>query len=124
MEVKLGRDWNAYKDWRKLLQYRKHHDKICFICHVPQITDSLHPTFTKTSKGGKGINCEYADIIAPMVFAIYHDPILRQRAETHFQTHWGNTLASFADWLMSMPREESQSNLIDLFMWYFESERN
>lgn len=121
---KLGSDWNAYKEWRKLLRYRKHHNKICFICHVPQITDSLHPTFTKTGKGSKGLDCEHVDIIAPTAFAIYHDAILRRRAESHFNTNWGNTLATFANWLMSMPKDDSQSNLIDLFKWYFETERS
>lgn len=46
MEDKLGSDWNTYKEWRHLLKYHKHHDKICFICHMPQITDGLHLTMS------------------------------------------------------------------------------
>lgn len=122
INIKLGSNWKAYMNWRKLLRYRPHHSSICFICHVPQITDSLHPTFTKTGKGSKGMDCEYVDIIAPTAFAIYHHMVLRQRAESHFETSWGNSLASFADWLMSNPRENSQSNLTDLFLWFYELE--
>ena len=49
----LGVAWGEYKDWRKQLSYGKHHTKICYICHVPQISDDLHPTFAKATKGGR-----------------------------------------------------------------------
>lgn len=115
--------WDLYKDWRYKLKYnRKHHDKICFICHVPQISDELHPTFTKAGKKGSKIECQYADIIGPMVFAVYHDVILKARAEAHFGTQLGGNLTAFADWLMGMPRACSHSNLMDLFMWYMETQ--
>ena len=114
--------WTEYQGWRKQLQYRKHHMKICFICHVPQVTDDLHPTFTKPKKGG-AVDCEYADIIAPIAFAVYHDGRLRERAETRFNVHWGPSVSAFAEWLMGTPREKGYSNLVDLFLWYVETER-
>lgn len=110
--------WSMYKEWRQGLQYRKHHSKICFVCHVPQINDSLHPTFTKTEKGGR-ITCEYADIVAPLAFAIYHSTAVKLRAETYFETKWSK-LAIFTDWLMDAPKRGRNSNLIDLFLWYTE----
>ena len=116
--------WNSYKDWRYKLQYnRKHHNKICFICHVPQISDDLHPTFTKAGKKGSKIECQHADIIGPVAFAVYHDVVLRARAEAHFGTWLGDDTTAFADWLMGAPGAHSHSNLIDLFMWYVETQR-
>lgn len=118
LEDRLCITWSEYKQWRKKLQYRKHHNKICFICHVPQINDSLHPTFTKARKGGTGrMECEHADIVAPLAFAIYHDDALRSRAEIHFEVRWPK-LTVFTNWLMDVPRAGRHSNLIDLFSWY------
>lgn len=122
LEGALQVTWSKYKDWRKQLQYRKHHIKICYICHVPQVTDELHPTFTKSRKGG-AVDCEYADIIAPTAFAVYHDARLKERAEARFNVRWGPNLTAFTAWLMGPPREKGYSNLVDLFLWYMETER-
>ncbi|KAG6382208.1 hypothetical protein JVT61DRAFT_861 [Boletus reticuloceps] len=123
MENNLGVSWNDYKAWRKQLKYGKHHLKICYVCHVPQITDELHPTFTKSKKGGSGlVTCEYADIVAPLAFAIHHNPDMRGRAETYFGTRWP-TLMGFTQWLIGIPRKDRQSNMIDLLLWYVEIEK-
>ena len=121
LEEHLNATWTTYKQWRQRLQYHKHHSKICFICHVPQITDSLHPTFTKAKKGDK-VECEYSDIIAPLAFAIYHHMILRSHAERYFGVTWSN-MTMFTNWLMDVPRKDRHSNLIDLFLWYIEMEK-
>jgi hypothetical protein len=68
----------------------------------------------KAGKKGSKIECQYADIIGPVVFAVYHNIILKARAEAHFGTRLGGTLAAFADWLMGMPRASSHSNLMEI----------
>ncbi|KAF8120683.1 hypothetical protein EV363DRAFT_1188559 [Boletus edulis] len=123
MENNLGVTWADYKAWRKQLKYGKHHRKICYICHVPQISDELHPTFTKSKKGGAGlVTCEYADIVAPLAFAIHYNPDMRGRAETYFGARWP-TLMGFTQWLMDIPKKDRQSNMIDLLLWYVEIEK-
>lgn len=113
--------WSDYKEWRGKLQYRRHHSKICFVCHVPQINDSVHPTFTKVKKGER-IECEHADILAPLAFSIWHHATTRRRAEAHFGVTWGGGTTQIAEWLMGKPRTGSHSNLVDLFLWYTETQ--
>lgn len=113
----LGVSWSEYIDWRRKLRYQKHHQKICFVCHVPQITDELHPTMTKAKMDGVG--CEYADIIAPMVFGMYHEGGVKRKAEECFREKWESE-NGFAGWLMGKPKGKSYSNMVDLFMWYME----
>ncbi|KAG6381454.1 hypothetical protein JVT61DRAFT_23 [Boletus reticuloceps] len=122
LQNKLQVTWSEYKDWMKQLQYCKHHVNICYICHMPQINNDLHPTFTKAKKGGE-THCVYADIIAPIAFTIYHDMGSKRRAEAQFEVNWGSSLTTFMQWLMGMLREKSYSNLVDLFLWYMETER-
>ena len=76
--------------------------------------------FSKVTKGAK-ISCEYADIIAPLAFAIYHKATLLSHAQAHFGVRWMG-LVTFTDWLMGMPSRGRQSNLIDLLLWYIEME--
>ncbi|KAG6375997.1 hypothetical protein JVT61DRAFT_2881 [Boletus reticuloceps] len=114
MEDKLGITWSEYKDWRKQLKYSKHHIKIFYMCHVPQISDDLHPTISKAKKGGRGTTgCEYVDVVAPITFAIYHDHELKKQAEQYFAARWP-TLTEFAYWLMDVPKKNRHSNMIDL----------
>jgi hypothetical protein len=89
---------------------------------MPQIRDVLYPIFMKAGKKGSKIDWQYADIIGPMVFTVYHNIILKARAEAHFGTQLSGTLAVFADWLMGMSSASSNSNLVDLFMWYMETQ--
>ncbi|KAI6041171.1 hypothetical protein EDC04DRAFT_2893386 [Pisolithus marmoratus] len=121
LEDRLQSNFAAYKDWRQRLRYCKHHGMICYICHVPQIHDSLHPTFSRAQKG-KGVECKYADIVGPIAYSIFHDMSLRRRAEAYFGVEWARD-SVFADWLMDLPRDKSESNLIDLFLWYMEVEQ-
>ncbi|KAF8134832.1 hypothetical protein EV363DRAFT_1447644 [Boletus edulis] len=107
--------WDEYKEWRKGLHYVKWHNSICWLCHVPQLDDSLHPTFSKANKGKP--DCQFADLVAPTAFAIYYHQALKTAAQQHFQQNW-KTLDSFTSWLMAKPAVGSESNLIDLFMWY------
>jgi len=50
--------------------------------------------------GKDGPKCDYGDIIAPMVFGIYHKVELKRKAEEHFGGWW-DSRESFALWLMS-----------------------
>ena len=107
--------WNDYLEWRKLLRYSsKHHKKICFMCHVPQLHDSLHPTFIRADQRGQP--CEFADIIAPATFGVYHSASLKEQAQRHFGCRWTG-LTMFAQWLMGRPKEGTESNLLELFLW-------
>lgn len=107
--------WDEYKEWRQQLIYQEWHKKICWMYHVPQLNNQLHQTFKKAVEGR--LQCRHADIIALAAFAIYHTSTLCQVAGEHFGRSWNN-LKSFATWLMEKPREGSESNLMDLFMWY------
>ncbi|KAG2045911.1 hypothetical protein BDR06DRAFT_1000782 [Suillus hirtellus] len=102
-------EYEQYWEWRTTLKYLKYHKKICFVCHVPQINDDLHPTFGK--------DCEFKDIIAPAAFGVFCNQKARTAAETHFKQRWSD-LQTFAGWLMGRPEKNSQSNLMDLFMWF------
>ena len=113
--------WDEYKEWRKGLRYVKWHDKICWLCHVPQLSDVLHPTFSKANKGKP--ECKFADVVAPTAFAIYHHEALKHMAQQHFREDW-KTLDLFAYWLMAKPTVGSESNLMDLFMWYYVTHGN
>ncbi|KAF9237260.1 hypothetical protein BU15DRAFT_63322 [Melanogaster broomeanus] len=112
---RLDSNWDKYKEWRKKLCYVKWHNKICWLCHVPQLNDTLHPTFSKTKEGKP--DCRFADMVAPVAFAIYHHPSLKQSAQLHFHQRWEDE-GSFTRWLMGKPADDRESNLIDLFMWY------
>lgn len=107
--------WDEYKEWRKGLRYVKWHNKICWLCHVPQLSDSLHPTFSKANQGRP--DCQFADVVAPTAFAIYHHQALKTAAQQYFQQEW-KSLERYACWLMDKPAAGSESNLMDLFMWY------
>lgn len=111
------RNWNEYLEWRRRLKYQRHHYMICYKCHVPQISDALHPTLTKTTKG-KGISCRYADVIGPIAFAIYKDALLRRAAEDDMRCDFGKDLIEYAKWLMGVPRNDQRSNLLQVFMWW------
>jgi len=90
------------------------------VCHVPQITDDLHPMARKVGKDGP--KCDCGDIIAPMVFGIYHKVELKRKVEEHFGGV--GQQESFALWLMGKPKAMSYSNMVDLFMWYMDKENS
>lgn len=117
MHENPSQSWGHYLDWRKQLQYTRKHKKICFMCHVPQINDALHPTFAKAKSGGP---CEFADIIAPAAFGIFHNNKLRTGAMEHFGQEWPG-ITHFTGWLIAPPNPGSYSNIIDLVLWYVDA---
>jgi len=56
------------------------------MCQVSQITDDLHPIVRKAGKNEQ--KCDDGDIIAPMVFGIYHEGKLKGKAEEHYGEQW------------------------------------
>jgi superfamily II DNA or RNA helicase len=107
-------EFEEYWAWRQTLEYLKHHKKICFKCHVPQINDNLHPTFGKN-------DCEFKDIVAPAAFGIFCNVRARTAAEAHFKQKWSSR-ERFSGWLMGKPASGSQSNLMDLFLWFVDQQ--
>ncbi|KIK24173.1 hypothetical protein PISMIDRAFT_23231 [Pisolithus microcarpus 441] len=114
-----GNGWNDYIQWRKELRYQNHHKKICYMCHVPQINDVVHPQFVQA---GRGTPCRFADLVAPTAYGVYLDAEWHRLASVHFDQSWEDERA-FARWLMGRPREGHHSNLIDLFMWHHQWQR-
>ncbi|KIN94793.1 hypothetical protein M404DRAFT_34732 [Pisolithus tinctorius Marx 270] len=113
-----GDGWSEYVEWRRGLQYdMRHHRKICYMCHVPQVNDKVHPQFKKAEKGNK--DCKFADVVAPAAYGIYQNEELRREAEKKFGESWGEG-GVYVKWLMGRPRQGHHSNLIDLMMWYHE----
>ncbi|OBZ66042.1 ATP-dependent DNA helicase tlh2 [Grifola frondosa] len=103
-----------YITWRKLLVYGRHHDNICWKCHIPQIEDRLHPQF----EAGQLSTCKYKDIMAPLALGIYLSDTLRSMAESKFDRSWKSEMI-FATWLMEKPVSGHPSNLAALFLWYY-----
>ena len=96
--------------WRKRLQYSSRwHEKICYLCHVPQCHDLLHRTF-----GGIG-SCEYPDVIAGFVYATFLNPTIKAEAEEYWMVKWGST-SDFITWLNGKPVRGHQSNLTAIFL--------
>ncbi|KAI6103187.1 hypothetical protein EDD17DRAFT_1844661 [Pisolithus thermaeus] len=102
-----GDGWSNYVQWRRELRYQNYHKRICYVCHVPQINDVVHPQFTRAGK----------DVVAPAAYGAYLDAELCWLASMHFEQSWQDEVA-FARWLMGHPRPGYHSNLINLFMWY------
>ncbi|KAG2045539.1 P-loop containing nucleoside triphosphate hydrolase protein [Suillus hirtellus] len=108
--------WGQYIEWRRELVYSANHKKICYACHIPQINDDMHRQFTKA---GKGLTCEFADIVAPTALGIFLHHPTQQEAAVHFrQTLLWSSLAKFTNWLVAEPRPGSYSNLFDLVLWF------
>jgi len=104
-----------YMKLRQQIKYgKKHKTAICYMCHVPQVNDLLHPMFT--GAGGKA--CQYPDCIVPLVLVIHYNTSLRLRASQHFKTRW-NGMGAFVEWLNGAPVGEECSKTTELFLWYF-----
>ncbi|KAF8875528.1 hypothetical protein BD779DRAFT_1678226 [Infundibulicybe gibba] len=111
--VKSRLTHDDYMGYRKSIVYREYHHKICYTCHIPQCSDWLHSQFQQ------GKPCEYADVLAPIGFAIFHQKHLCIAASKHFNTRWG-TMAEYLDWINARPEVGHKSNLSALFLWYNE----
>lgn len=108
-------NFGTYAQWRRGIKYnRLYHNRICFMCHVPQGDgDVLHPTFTSDSK-----SCPYPDLIAPLVYAILIHPPISQKAQASFPKANFSSPGLALAWINAKPDSEHESNLIALFFWY------
>jgi superfamily II DNA helicase RecQ len=96
--------------WRKQIQYNSRwHEKICYLCHVPQCHDLLHRTF-----GGVG-SCEYPDVIAGFVYATFLNTTIRKETELYWKVEWNST-SDFIKWLNGKPVAGHKSNLTAIFL--------
>lgn len=101
-----------YLEWDRQICYGKHHPSICFLCHIPQCHDVLHPTFASD-----GSACEHPLLIAPLAYGITQIQGLKERAEGYFQTTWPNP-AILMKWINGEVVPDHQSNLTALCLWF------
>ena len=109
--------YESYMAWKKGIKYSKPiHGSVCYKCHIPQGDgDALHPTFST-----QAVDCDYRDMLLPLVFAILTQPHLRDRAQTQFPDADLSTLKSAALWFNAKPVLGHVTNLSALFLWYCE----
>ena len=112
--LRYGPGVSQYKKFRGGLAYRSDRGLtgICFFCHVPNGNqDSLHPAF------GNRNDCDYPDLIAPLVFGLFMDRDIRKEMETYFKNSF-DSMDEFVQWLNSYPVPGHKSNLTAVFLWY------
>lgn len=106
-----------YVEWRKQLKYSYDgiHISICRKCHLCKGDKILHPEdFTKCPS-------TVQDIIAPALWCLYWRPLdMRPAAESFFKTSWPD-LDRYREWLLSDPGDDWESNLLKLYVWFYES---
>lgn len=99
-----------YINFKNLINYNgRIHQKICYICHVPNFGDRLHQPFDNRPSG-----CHYLDIILPTLYCgfIYKKPEL----EKEFGTTWGR-IEQYAHWLCGqLVKPKEKSNLVSAFL--------
>ena len=86
--------------------------QICYRCHVPQLNDELHGTFTGTGK-----ECKFKDVIAPVIFGVYEAGDLRVEASTAFGQGFTSRQV-YLNWLLGEPVRGHRSNLVGVFLWF------
>lgn len=106
---------NEFLDFARGIRYGKvHKHAICYLCHIPQVDEMLHPPFD-----GKGGTCDYPDTLASVALAVYLDRDARVEAAEHFTRDWED-ISAFMDWLGSRPSEGHYSRISQLFLWFTE----
>jgi hypothetical protein len=118
---------DSYHDLGNLRYTKGKRPNICFLCHVPQYNDHIHPwnarnPVDKTNKTDR-TSCTYFDIILPACFIVYHTLAYKQKAEKHFGQYW-STIEELALWIADRTPlvlcKAYASNGEALFMWYQE----
>lgn len=100
--------------WRSDIYYRVGtvHPPTCFLCHVPR---GIHSRFD-----GDPSNCEYRDMIAPLVYGILTSPVMRHAAQRRFRSADLSSPASAMRWINGVPIR-FPSNLIAITIWFCRS---
>jgi hypothetical protein len=108
-------DSAKFFSWRKEIRYSSQmKGKVCYHCHVPQgEQDALHPMFSKDDQ-----QCEFRDIIAPVVFALILHTDEGVALRKAFPTLDPSSLAAALVWINSETVEGHFSNLTALFLWF------
>jgi len=110
--------WESYKAFKSSIRYPpKFPNKSCFFCHVPLLSNLLHPDF------GKPSNCAHPDVVPVVAFGVFLNPELHRKAETHFGVHW-KSLKDYGDWLVMSPTNGSLTHISDIFLWYTKDKFN
>jgi len=106
-------DRSAYTTWRDGLGYKENTmEQMCYVCHVPQMNDRMHGTFT-----GRPKDCQYKDILVPVAYSVYHRGGQKALMEEHYDTKWP-TLEIFREWMNKAPSGGDLSHLSGFFLTY------
>lgn len=104
--------WDAYKTFKKSIRYPPQFpNKSCFFCHVPLLSNLLHPEF------GKPSHCAHPDVVPVVAFVVFLNPELHRKAETHFGVGW-KSVKDYGKWLVMPPSNGSLTHISDIFLWY------
>ena len=94
---------------------------LCWRCHVPQLSEDLHPQNYSDSQHGKV--CIYNDIIGPVAYACWINVEVRKAMAEAFESDWHN-LEEYREWLVCPFEGEHASNAVAVFMWWADKEQS
>ncbi|KZT18427.1 hypothetical protein NEOLEDRAFT_1152627 [Neolentinus lepideus HHB14362 ss-1] len=106
-----------YRALKKCIKYDlKKHGSICFKCHVPQLDDVLHPTFTRGSEAA----CQHPNVMLPLGFHIMCVPEMRQAVLAEHGVK-DSSVDSFQTWLSAPSNTHYPTNLCNVLIWFYTS---
>lgn len=101
--------FTSFKLFRESLRYNI--SGVCFKCSVPQLSDSVHPQFSRGFDG-----CAHKDVLPPLAFGIWLNKEWRERAQGKFGRTW-NSVTEWSVWLCQV-NKLYKSNIGALFFWW------
>jgi hypothetical protein len=110
-QCKFMLDYSDYIVWLNEIHYDLL-THVCYRCHVPQASKSLHKTFVPDDSA-----CEYPGIVAPLGYGVWHSEKLRTRAQARFGVVWKDA-AEYLNWMNGPIIDGHLSNLSAIFLWY------
>jgi superfamily II DNA helicase RecQ len=115
---KFKKLWDIYKTFKNSIHYPPNFpNKSCFYCHVPLISNLLHPDF------GKPSHCSHPDVVPVVAFEVYMNPELHKKAKTHYGVSW-KSVKDYGKWLVMSPTNGSLTHISDVFLWYTKDKFN
>lgn len=105
---------SAFFDFRSALHYKSNVKKICYKCHVPQLSDSVHPMFMPGTDG-----CPHRDMLPPLMYGIWWDDEWREKVKEKFRQPL-QSVADWCTWLTEIGPKPHPTNLTAVFMWWAE----
>jgi len=90
---------------------------ICACCHLPQL-----PGFHDVGDEGLSASqtCQFRDIVHPLIYAIWMHEDIVSYARDDFGESWSEW-EDFVQWLSVVHPPLNESNLVRLFLWFFDS---